>query len=174
MDVNISGGGKLRASVIEGGQIVMGFSGGSDADIETITATSVNIGNSGGGTLEVDACEVDRFDLNLSGSSDAEIIDLTAQKLNLEASGGGVTHMAGIVVEQEISLSGGSSLRAGDLQSEDIAFSASGGGDSTVWATETLSAHLTGGSSLGYYGNPQIIDQSISGGGDLDSLGERE
>jgi hypothetical protein len=173
VDVNISGGGKLEANTIDGDQIVMGFSGGSDAQTETLKATSVNVGNSGGGAFEVDVCEVDRLDISLSGSSNAQIMDLTAQKLNLEASGGGVIRMAGVVAEQDISLSGGSSLRAGDLQSEATAFSASGGGDSTVWATETLSAHLMGGSSLDYYGLPEITEQGISGGGDLESLGER-
>jgi hypothetical protein len=174
IDVNISGGGKLMASFFEGDQIVMGFSGGSDAQIETLAATSVKISNSGGGTFDADTCEVDQLHLNLSGSSDAHISTLTANELSLEASGGGIVRITGTVVEQDVSLSGGSSLKAGDLRSERTDFSASGGGDSAVWTTETLSVHLMGGSSLRYYGQPQITEQSISGGGELDALGVRE
>jgi len=174
IDVNISGGGKLMAGLIEGDQLVMGFSGGSSAQIETLIASSVNVGNSGGGVFEADICEVDQLHLNLSGSSDANISTLTANRLKLEASGGGIVRIAGTVVGQDISLSGGSSLKAGDLRSERTDFSASGGGNSTVWATEILSVHLMGGSSLSYYGQPEIPEQSISGGGDLDALGARE
>ena len=174
IDINISGGGKLQAGSIEGAQIVMGFSGGSDAEIKSLIATNVNIGNSGSGTFEVDTCKVNDLDLNLSGGSDAEILTLTAETLKVEASGGGIIKVAGAVAEQDVSLSGGSSYKAGDLRSGRTDFSASGGGDSRLWATETLSVRLMGGSSLGYYGNPEILDQSISGGGDLDPLGERE
>jgi hypothetical protein len=117
---------------------------------------------------------VDQLHLYLSGSSNANIATLAADSLNLEASGGGLVRITGTVLEQDVSLNGGSRFKADNLRSEQAKFSASGGGDSTVWVTETLSVHLMGGSSLDYYGQPEIIDESISGGGELDALGARE
>ena len=174
IDLSVSGGGKLNAGSIAGDQVVMRFSGGSAAQLETLTAASVDVGNSGGGTFAADACEVDQLDLDFSGSSDAEILALKAETLRLNVSGGGIIEISGEVAEQDVSLAGGSRYQAADLKSERTTFSASGGDDSSVWVMDTLSVGLSGGSSLGYYGNPQIVDQNISGGGDLDSLGERE
>ena len=127
-----------------------------------------------GGQFEVDSCEVDHLNLNFSGSSDGEILSLIAETLKLRASGGGTTKISGVGTEQDITLSGGSSYKAGDLECEHTTFYASGGGDSTVWTNETLSVRLSGGSNLGYYGQPQIFNQGLSGGSELDPLGERD
>jgi hypothetical protein len=171
--VDISGGGRLRAGSIKGAQVDMGFSGGSDAQIESLVAVRVDVDNSGGGQFEADACQVDQLDLNFSGSSDGKIASLTAEKLTLRASGGGATQISGMVVEQEVDLSGGSTYKAADLESEVTLFSASGGGDSTVWVTEALNVQLSGGSGLGYYGDPQIFNPSLSGGSEIAPLGEK-
>jgi len=173
INVEISGGGNLEAGSIEGDQVDLDFSGGSDSQIEKLSAASLDVETSGGGQFEADSCQVDHLNMNLSGSSDGEISSLTAETLELRTSGGGIVRISGTVSEQDINLSGGSSYKAGDLESEHTAFSASGGGNSTVWVTGTLSVDLSGGSSLGYYGRPQILDQNLSRGSDLDSLGER-
>jgi hypothetical protein len=174
INVDISGGGNLEAGFVEGDQVNMDFSGGSDAQIEKLSAASLDVETSGGGQFEADSCQVDHLNMSFSGSSDGEISSLTAETLELRVSGGGFLRISGAVTEQDINLSGGSSFKAGDLESKDATFSAGGGGDSTVWVTDNLSVDLSGGSSLGYYGRPQILDQSLSGGSDLDSLGERE
>jgi len=171
MDVSVSGGGSLKAGIIEGDQVTVGLSGGSDAQIKSLVATGLGVSNSGGGNFEIVSCQADRLDMNFSGSSDGEVPTLTAETLNLDASGGGTIKIAGTVSEQIISLSGGSSYKAGDLESEHTSIIASGGGDSMVWVTEMLSVRLNGGSNLGYYGYPQISDQNLSGGSELNSLG---
>ena len=96
-----------------------------------------------------------------------------ADTLKLENSGGGKAAIAGAVTNGDINLSGASSFYGEKLASKEVAFSASGGGRSIIWIEDSLEVTLSGGASLGYYGSPDILREELSGGSDLDSLGER-
>lgn len=172
--VNISGGGYFETESVESEGFDLNLSGGSDARIDRLVTGNMQVNISGGGKLTAGVIEGEQVGMGFSGSSGGEILSLTAATLELEASGGGLIRISGTVTEQDINLSGGSSYRAGDFESEVTIFSASGGGDSTVWVIASLTVQLSGGSNLSYYGQPQISNQSTSGGSEIDPLGLRE
>jgi len=170
--VSISGGGELNAESLVGDRFELDLSGGSDAIVGTLTADDVRIHVSGGGNIETESIHADRLEVDLSGSSDAIFEDLQVGTFVLDGSGGGDVRGAGFVETQNIELSGGSSFDGEDLESRETVVSCSGGGNAILWVEETLSANLSGGSSLHYYGHPEILDQNLSGGSDLKSLGD--
>ncbi|MCJ7700786.1 MAG: DUF2807 domain-containing protein [Anaerolineales bacterium] len=190
-EVSISGGGDLNLESLASEGFELDLSGGSDGQIGTIAAEDVRFqmsgggeilaGNleteslaitvSGGGEFEVDQVEAGLLEIDLSGGSDADIRDLSAAELRLESSGGGRVSMAGVLKKGEINLSGGSSFNGQDLESQEITFTCSGGGRSTLRVADSLQVDLSGGSWLGYYGQPQIQAQGVSGDSELESLG---
>ena len=61
---------------------------------------------------------------------------------------------------------------ASDLESQAATLSMSGGGEAALWVKDSLFVDLSGGVQVQYYGKP-MIDQSLSGGSNLKSLGDR-
>ncbi len=170
--LDISGGGSLRATNIETNSLSIGLSGGSRAALGRVAANSLDVGISGGGEFSAQVLSLSSLDLGLSGGSRVTIDSMTADTLSLGASGGGKLTVNGSLREEDISWSGGGSYLAGDLESETASISMSGGGEAWLWVTNSLIVDLSGGAQVAYYGRP-LIEQSLTGGSTLDSLGER-
>jgi len=171
--VSVSGGGLFETKSLTSSKFRLDLSGGSDAVVGDFEVDDLHINISGGGNIIAAAIQTDAVGIELSGSSDAEIEALTAKTLTLESSGGGDTSVAGSVKEAKIDLSGSSGFDGNDLKIQYLTISCSGGGNATVWVEDSLDADLSGGSTLGYYGHPDISHQDLSGGSNLESLGSR-
>lgn len=172
-EVTVSGGGKLDSETFSSDRFEIQLSGGSEAVLGELISNQFVVKISGGGEIEADSVNAERLVLELSGGSDAAIKNFDGESFTLDMSGGGKASIAGVVLESKVDLSGGSGFDGQDLASRDSVFSCSGGGSSTIWVSGTLEADLNGGCSLRYYGQPEIINQDLSGGSDLRSLGER-
>jgi hypothetical protein len=98
--------------------------------------------------------------------------NLLSDTLSSELSGGSRMELNGSVAEQTISLSGGSDYLAGDLKSQTAPLDMSGGGNDTLWVTEILNVDLSGCANASYSGSP-LIDQNLSRGSALQSLGDK-
>jgi hypothetical protein len=75
------------------------------------------------------------------------------------------------VAEAIINLSGSSGFDGGDLEIQDLTITCNGGGNAMVWVEDSLDVNLSGGSTLEYYGDPDILRQDLSGGSNLKALG---
>ena len=170
-DLELSGGSDGKIGAIEAEEIKFQISGGGDIVARHLEVENLAVTVSGGGELDADQVEAGRLEIELSGGSDAEIRDLSADELSLESSGGGRVSMMGVIKNGEINLSGGSSFDGQDLESQEITFSSSGGGRSTLRVEDSLRVDLSGGSWLGYYGQPQVLSQELSGDSELEYLG---
>lgn len=137
--------------------------------VDSLSGISV----SGGGSLEAGELNVTDLAIELSGGSTGSIDALQAKNLDLTLNGGGSAFISGIVEHQNAGLNGGSQYSAADLQSLTASVSINDGGGATIWVTEDLTVNLNGGSRLEYYGSPQISSQSLNGGSEIESLGER-
>lgn len=169
--VSISGGGILDAEDLSSNSIKLALSGGSDADIGRFEAEQIHIDVSGGGNFQSDFIKVDAINLELSGASDAWIEDISTNSLVVNCSGGGKVEISGFAESSAVEMSGGGDFNAKDLQINDLVINISGGGRGTVWVGDRLDVNLSGGSSLNYYGQPEILRQDTTGGSSLDSLG---
>jgi hypothetical protein len=171
--VSISGGGRLETDSITTNRFELELSGGSTADIGELDIDQIRVRISGGGELRADLIEADDVDIELSGGSRTRVEDLSAETFRLDSSGGGLAEIVGAVRESEVDMSGGGDFKAEDLETEITIISCSGGGDFVVWVEVRLDADLSGGCSARYYGQPGNVNQDLSGGSQIESLGAR-
>lgn len=131
-----------------------------------------SISASGAWEITCAALEADALEIVISGAGQARLDDLQAASLTAEISGAGQMRVAGQIESQRVSISGTGRYNAGDLQSETTVVTLSGAGQATVWASDSLEAHISGTGQIEYYGSPQVsFDQS--GAGNLRSLGDK-
>jgi hypothetical protein len=127
---------------------------------------------SGAGDVTVQALTVDTLHVALSGAGSLACEALTVDSLNVRLSGAGSITASGTAKRLEARLSGVGSLKASDLQSGTADIAVSGVGSGSVWATESLEAHISGLGSVQYYGQPRVTED-VSGLGSLRRMGDK-
>jgi len=111
---------------------------------------------SGAGRIEADALVTDRLKLVLGGAGAIVVRSLSVDELEVELDGVGTIRVAGRARVQDVSLPGAGTYEAGELESRVATVRLTGVGQATIWATETLDAHISGVGSLDYYGKPEV------------------
>jgi hypothetical protein len=112
-----------------------------------LEASPVDLSASGAGQLTA-SLHTDHARLQLSGASHATLSG-TAGALDLEASGA-------------------SNLQGGGLHVEDLTVELSGASSATVAVSGTMSADVSGASSLHYTGSPSFRRREVSGGSSIE------
>jgi hypothetical protein len=102
-------------------------------------------------------------DANLSGASQLSGA-LDAPRLQLEASGASNGTLSGAIPDVRLTLSGASQFDLGKLATDTAFARLSGASSATVNPTQALDYHLSGASTLRYYGDPSIGEREESGG----------
>jgi hypothetical protein len=110
--------------------------------------------------------EFNHLNLSASGGSDARM-SLQANELKARCSGGADLYLDGYVAYFEGRASGGADIKAKDLESDIAEISVSGGSDAQVKVKRELTASASGGSDITYYGHPEKVNSSKSGGSDI-------
>jgi hypothetical protein len=132
------------------------LSGGAELTSSQLLAedAEINLTLTDGSEGYINAVRTDALYVSLTDGSELEIVD-------------------GDVPDQFIEASDGSYYMAEWLNSEMCELELKDGSEATVWATDTLSVNLTGGSMVYYYGSPGTIDEvRSSGGSDYVSRGD--
>jgi len=122
----------------------LGLSGGSQATLD------MRIGS-------------ESFSADLSGGSSLNG-QMSCGDLNLSASGGSRVGLSGSGTRLRLSGSGGSRFEMRNFAATDVRASLSGGSGAIVNVNGGLSAGLTGGSDVTYYGNARLGSIGASGG----------
>jgi len=84
--------------------------------------------------------------------------------VNFDLSGASDISLVGTADDLNLSCSGASDAELTLFPVDDADIELSGGSDATITVDGVLNAELSGGSHLGYYGNPTINNLDISGG----------
>jgi len=127
---------------------------------------------SGVGSVEIGELHTGSLSMDLSGTGNLTVANLRADRLNVVISGLGGVEAAGKVRDLDIHISGAGNFKGGSLHSQTSHIRVSGLGDATVWVDNSLDVVVSGTGGIEYYGRPQI-SQTISGLGDLKSLGNK-
>jgi hypothetical protein len=117
--------------------------------------------------------ESESLDLRLSGASSVKVLDLKTDRLMADISGATHVEIGGKAREQKVGLSGASKYQAGNLDSETVRLDCSGASSVTLWVRNHLTAHLSGASSLDYFGAPQHSECHTSGASHVKNLGPK-
>lgn len=105
----------------------------------------------------------DKLSLTGSGGISANL-KLDVAKFSCDISGGCDIVAAGKATSFNLEMSGGCVVKAKDLITESCSIRGSGGTDATVTATKSISTAVSGGADVSYYGNPEKVSISKSGG----------
>jgi hypothetical protein len=166
-------------SEVRGGTLYIGL----DSNLRALLPSKLNLslhvkdlsGITTSGSWEVNSAEIKAasLDIVLSGSGKVTVDSLSVGTLSANVSGSGQLTLAGKADSQTIDISGSGKYLAGDLSTKATSVGISGSGNVTVWAIDTLTAHVSGSGDVNYYGNPQVsFDQS--GSGKIHGLGNKE
>jgi hypothetical protein len=102
-----------------------------------------------------------------SGASQIAINGVKNEKLMIETSGASNINAAGETKSVEIESSGASKVDVRELRAARVKVSLSGAGQANVYASEEVNADVSGASSVTYYGDPKVVNKSVSGAGSI-------
>lgn len=130
------------------------ISGSGNIIAETpIKSGSVNYSISGSGNIIIDKLKADNVECHISGSGD---IGLKGECKD----------------ELEIHISGSGDIEAGFFEARSVDVHISGSGDCKVFASEKITARVSGSGDIYYRGNPEYVDSKSAGSGKIKSLSE--
>ena len=127
----------------------------------------------GAGTIEIGDC-VASGDVQLAifGAGTITAHDLDVEDLSADISGAGDIEVSGEAEEVGVDIPGAGRFHGGDLQASTVDVGIAGDGAATVWATDSLDVTILGKGEVFYYGSPRV-EQSVTGIGSVESLGDR-
>ena len=109
--------------------------------------------------------------IEVSGSGDINL-DLQAGQVGAGLSGSGDLTLKGGAEELTVDVSGSSDIRCLDLKAKKVALTISGSGDAQVDVSQELKVDISGSGDVKYRGNPVKVNQSVSGSGDIEKIGQ--
>ena len=128
--------------------------------IETSGASKVHLsGELAGRKLELTASGASRLD----GA-------MRMDELDVSLSGASNAQFSGSVSRLVVTGSGASRLESVQLQAADLVIELSGASEATVAATGTISAGLSGASTLRYKGSPSFTKKDVSGASNIEPI----
>lgn len=105
--------------------------------------------------------------ISTSGASDIVASNVKSDAFMIDASGAGKLQISGETKRLDVNMSGAGELDAKDFRAERVSIDSSGAAQADVYASEELTANVSGAGDVSYYGNPKTINQDRSGGGTI-------
>src|SRR5579883_2845357 len=137
----------------------------------TLTVPQLNsITVSGAGTVKTQRLEADDLKLKLSGAGKVQLDNLNCKSLAITLSGSGIANLSGPAEHFKLRLSGAGKIDAVKLQTNSADVRISGAGQAAIWSTDELKARISGAGNVKYRGQPQHIEQKVSGSGHIRAL----
>jgi uncharacterized protein YajQ (UPF0234 family) len=105
--------------------------------------------------------------IETSGASNIVATNVKSDDFKIESSGASELKVSGEARALSIHSSGAGTIGTKDLHAEKVSVSSSGAATAEVYATEEVTASVSGGSSVDYYGNPKNVKEEKSGAGTI-------
>jgi hypothetical protein len=102
-----------------------------------------------------------------SGASKITLEGVKNDQLVIETSGASMIDAAGETKSLEIESSGASKVDVRDLHALRVKVSLNGAGHANVYASEEMNADVSGAATITYYGEPKVVNKSVSGAGSI-------
>jgi hypothetical protein len=105
--------------------------------------------------------------LSTSGASTITLDGVKNEQLVIETSGASKINASGETKSLSIESNGVSKVDVQDLRAARVKVSLSGAGRANVYASEEVNADVSGASQVTYYGEPKVVNKSVSGAGSI-------
>ena len=112
----------------------------------------------------------DELSLDVSSGATAEM-ELRVEDLSCDSSSGADIELSGKAENFKVSSSSGSNVKAYDLQARNCNADASSGSGIKIHAAETIEASASSGGNISYKGNPRVLSERNSSGGNIRKTG---
>ncbi len=143
--------------------------GDRDIDIRATSPALNAVRVSGAGDISIEGkLNTDAFEVRVSGAGDIDIDNLECRSVEVGVTGAGdVDIERGTAGRAKYTISGAGDIDAGNLRARSVDVRVSGAGDVECYASESISASVSGVGSVFYSGNPAKVDKSKSGIGSI-------
>jgi hypothetical protein len=146
--------------------------GSGDFYVEPLESSDLAVSIRGSGNIDLQGLTADNLSVDLNGSGNITIEDIQVNTIDTSLQGSGDIKLEGKTDTQQVRVGGSGNYLAEDLESSSADISIPGSADVMVWVSDELTVRVNGSGTIRYYGKP-TIDQSISGSGNITSLGEK-
>lgn len=122
--------------------------------------------------LELHVTTPDLHNLLVSGAGSVKASGLHGPLFTAQLSGAASVTLSGEVTAAKLNISGAGSFEAGGLKAQTVTVDISGAASAEVFASESLTAEISGAGSVKYAGKPKTITRHIMGVGVLKAKDE--
>ena len=126
--------------------------------------------SSGGQIRSKDVVEAEKLQIKAASGGGIKL-SADVKYIDIQASSGAVIRLKGRALTSRINSSSGSTVQAKDFSADRVEAAASSGSNIRIRVVKALTAHVSSGGSVKYFGNPEVQDISKSSGGSV-SRGE--
>jgi hypothetical protein len=102
-----------------------------------------------------------------SGASKITLDGVKNEQLAIETNGASKIDATGETKTLEIESNGASRVDVTDLRAARVKVSLSGAGQANIYASEEVNADVSGAARVTYYGEPKVVNKSVSGAGSV-------
>jgi hypothetical protein len=138
--------------------------------VEVDIVTLNRLESSGSGFMRGQFLDATRLEISTSGSGDIDLPELLADSLIINSAGTGDVTAEGQVARLRLNMSSSGRVDTRDLEAFVAHATISGSGSGTIRVRDHLSATLSGGGSLLYFGSPEV-DETVTGTGTVQRQG---
>lgn len=162
---------QVRTEVVDGKLVVQmerkglfGSSSGKGIQVTISSPKVTSVDASGGADIDAEVSATENFLAEASGGGDVSVRNLDAKRLKVEASGGGEVTLKGRAEMADMEASGGAEIHARELSLKALKVDASGGCTVDANPTDSISADVSGGSTVHVDSAPAQRQVDSSGG----------
>ncbi|HKR01593.1 MAG TPA: head GIN domain-containing protein [Pyrinomonadaceae bacterium] len=105
--------------------------------------------------------------VDTSGACDIVATNVKSDEFKIDASGAGTLQVSGETKKLDVDISGAGEVDAKDLHAQFVDINSSGAAKADVYATEELTADVSGAGNVNYYGDPKVVNEDKSGAGSI-------
>lgn len=110
------------------------------------------------------------LNVSIAGSGDFSTEKLQSDDLNISIAGSGDAQLKGNATNSQISISGSGDVDAGNLATKNTTCTIQGSGNAKVYATDELTAKVSGSGDIQYKGSPKKLNKTVRGSGSISSF----
>jgi hypothetical protein len=158
------GSGTVVTRTITARDVSLEMSGSCDFSGDRINSEEMEMEINGSGKIHINDLESDEIKIVVSGSGAIKLEKLTAAEFDTVINGSGDLELAGRVGSQGLEINGSGDYQASKLISNDADVEIRGSGNVTISVQKQLTAEISRGAELVYYGG-QELEADISGRG---------
>lgn len=110
------------------------------------------------------------LDISIAGSGDITADKLQCNNFSIAIAGSGDAQLKGRATNSDVSISGSGNINASDMVTLNTTCLIRGSGGAQVYATDELSAKISGSGYIQYKGTPKKLNKAVSGSGSISSF----